>query len=89
MYYLLLQDLDDRSSLIARMKEQGILCVFHYVPLHSAENSRLKIRSAGTLENTERLSDQLVRLPLWIGLHPMLGGLIDSLLTALTSTNTP
>ena len=35
MYYLL-RDLDDRSRFIARLRENGIGAVFHYIPLHSS-----------------------------------------------------
>lgn len=70
MYYLLLRDLEDRSRFIAAMREQGIHCVFHYLPLHACDQSRVPAhRSAGALPLTLQLSEQLVRLPLWVGLQ--------------------
>ena len=36
MYYIKVENESVRSALIQYMKEQGILCVFHYVPLHSS-----------------------------------------------------
>jgi dTDP-4-amino-4,6-dideoxygalactose transaminase len=69
MYYLLLADIDDRSEFIAAMKEEGVNCVFHYVPLHSA----IKAQSIGEgsseeLPVTTGHAQKLVRLPLWRGL---------------------
>jgi dTDP-4-amino-4,6-dideoxygalactose transaminase len=69
MYYLLLDSLEDRSSFITAMTEQGINCVFHYVPLHSAPQGTICSRAIGNLPNTDDLSNRLVRLPLWVGLE--------------------
>ena len=40
MFYLLAAGLDERTSLIAHLREAGILAVFHYVPLHSSPFAR-------------------------------------------------
>ncbi len=40
MFYLLLPSLAARSALIERLKAQGILAVFHYLPLHNSEMGR-------------------------------------------------
>jgi dTDP-4-amino-4,6-dideoxygalactose transaminase len=69
MYYLLLHDLDDRTAFIQAMKAEGIHCVFHYVPLHSAPYGRKVGRMADDLAVTTDLADRLVRLPLWLGLE--------------------
>jgi dTDP-4-amino-4,6-dideoxygalactose transaminase len=69
MYYLLLRDLDDRSAFIEHMKAEGVHCVFHYVPLHSAPQGRKIGRVVGDMTVTEDLADRLVRLPLWLGLE--------------------
>jgi len=69
MYYLLLPDLDVRTRFIDVLKQDGIHCVFHYVPLHSAPEGRKVGRAHGDLTNTITLSDRLVRLPLWLGLE--------------------
>lgn len=36
MFYIKTKDMEERSRLIAYLKEKDILSVFHYVPLHSA-----------------------------------------------------
>ena len=68
MYYLKCADLAERTRLISFMKERGILCVFHYVPLHSAPAGIKFGRFHGEDEYTTRESDRLVRLPLYYGM---------------------
>lgn len=65
MYYLLLPSLEARTKFIARLRDNGIQAVFHYVPLHSAPAGSKYGRVAGTMQHTNSLSDRLVRLPLW------------------------
>ena len=69
LYYLLMQNLEDRTTFIAAMKEADIHCVFHYVPLHSSPMGRQVGRATGDLPVTSDLADRLVRLPLWLGLE--------------------
>ncbi len=68
MYYLLLGDLNRRDHLIETLAEQNIHALFHYVPLHSSIAGLRFCRVAGQLPVTERTSDTLVRLPLWVGM---------------------
>ncbi len=68
MYYLKLRDLADRTAFIAHMKERGVSCVFHYVPLHSSPAGERFGRMAGKDEYTTRESDRLVRLPMYYGM---------------------
>ncbi len=67
MYYLLLADLDARSSFISGMRKQGVNCVFHYVPLHSAKMALAYDSEPPRLQVTQEVAACLVRLPLWIG----------------------
>ena len=69
MYYLLLNSLEERTKFIAQMREKEIGCVFHYVPLHNSPAGKKFGRFNKELPVTERVSDTLVRLPLWIGLE--------------------
>lgn len=50
------------------MKENEILCVFHYVPLHSSPAGIKFGRFDGKDEITTEYSERLVRLPLYYGL---------------------
>lgn len=68
MFYIKLNDLEDRSSFISYMKSKGISCVFHYVPLHSSPAGLKYGRFDGPDEFTTKESDRLVRLPMYYGL---------------------
>ena len=81
MYYLMLRNLAYRTEFIQEMKQQGINCVFHYVPLHTAPKGLACARSSGELPLTSGHSDRLVRLPLWVGLMPEMNFLLPKMLT--------
>ena len=68
LFYVLLEDEPTRARLIAHLKARGILAVFHYVPLHSAPAGRRWGRAHGSLAVTERSSERLLRLPLYVDL---------------------
>lgn len=65
MYFLLLEDRQERDRLIAGLSEAGVQAVFHYVPLHSAPAGLRLGRAPAQLPVTDAASDSLVRLPLW------------------------
>ena len=65
MFYIKCRDLEDRTRFISYMKENGVQCVFHYVPLHSAPAGEKFGRFSGKDEYTTKESDRLVRLPLY------------------------
>ena len=77
MFYLLLQDLEDRTAFIAHMKAHGIGTPFHYVPLHSAPGGQRYGRTAGSMQVTQRVSDTLVRLPMFFELGAQVEEVID------------
>jgi len=68
MYYLLFPGLAQRQAFIARLKEQEILSVFHYLPLHLSDMGLRFGGQVGDCPVTERVSDELVRLPLFYNL---------------------
>ena len=68
MYYILLDSLEKRTALMARLKEEKVSSVFHYVPLHNSPAGLKYGRVHGQMIHTEDLSDRLLRLPLWIGM---------------------
>lgn len=65
MFYIKCKDLDTRQAYIRHMNENGINCVFHYVPLHSAPAGVKFGRFNGDDRYTTSESDKLVRLPLY------------------------
>jgi dTDP-4-amino-4,6-dideoxygalactose transaminase len=79
MYYLLLNSLEQRTAFIERLKQEGIHCVFHYVPLHSSPQGQRCGRAVGNMKNTLQLSDRLVRLPLWLGIEDQLPIVIEEI----------
>lgn len=68
MFYLKMRSLEERTEFIEYMKKEGILCVFHYIPLHSAPAGLKFGRFHGVDENTTKESDKLVRIPLYYNL---------------------
>jgi dTDP-4-amino-4,6-dideoxygalactose transaminase len=64
IYYLLTDDLETRTALLAHLKSKGFQATFHYVPLHSAPAGMRYGRTSGDLRVTDDLSDRLARLPL-------------------------
>ncbi len=64
MFYLICRSLEQRTALIAALKEKGIMAVFHYLSLHSSEYFNAR-HDGRVLENSDRYSDCLVRLPLF------------------------
>ena len=67
MFYLVFPSLEERSALIARLKEHGILAVFHYLSLHSSPYYEGK-HDGRELPQCDRFADCLVRLPLYYDL---------------------
>lgn len=68
MFYLKLENIEDRSEFISYMKENGIGCVFHYIPLHSSPAGLKFGTFSGKDIYTTKESERLVRLPMWYGL---------------------
>jgi dTDP-4-amino-4,6-dideoxygalactose transaminase len=71
MFYLRLRNLDHRQSFIRHMADQGILCAFHYLPLHNSLMGQRLGGRPGDCPVTELVSDQLVRLPLFYDLSDL------------------
>ncbi len=84
MYYLLMRDIQDRTRFINSMQLEGVNCVFHYVPLHSAPRGKVSARTDAQLFATDDLSVRLVRLPLWVGLFPEMKTLLPIIIRQLS-----
>lgn len=65
MFYLKARDLEERTALIAHLKADGIVAVFHYIPLHTAPAGLKFGRFSGKDVYTTKESERLVRLPLY------------------------
>lgn len=80
MYYILLDPAISREKVLNRLKESGVYSVFHYVPLHSSPAGKRYGRAHGDLRKTTKLSERLVRLPMWVGLE---GDMQEQVIAAL------
>ena len=68
MFYIKVKNVEIRTKLIQYMKDHEIMCVFHYVPLHSSPAGLRFGRFSGEDRYTTRESERLVRLPMHYGL---------------------
>jgi len=68
MYYIKTRDLEERTKLIAYLREKEIYAVFHYVPLHSSEAGLRYSTFIGEDRYTTKESERLLRLPLYYGM---------------------
>ncbi len=68
MFYIKAADMEERTALIQHLKENGILSVFHYIPLHTAAAGLKFGRFHGEDRYTTRESERLARLPMYYGL---------------------
>jgi dTDP-4-amino-4,6-dideoxygalactose transaminase len=68
MFYIKVKDLETRNGLISFLKENGILAVFHYIPLHLSPAGKRFGRFVGSDIYTTKESERLLRLPMYYGL---------------------
>ena len=68
MFYVKAKDIQERTAFIDYLKANGILSVFHYIPLHTAPAGIKFGRFHGEDRYTTRESERLARLPMYYGL---------------------
>ena len=68
MFYIKCKNLDERTKLIAHLKEDGVNPAFHYIPLHSAPAGQKYGRFHGEDRYTTKESERLLRLPMYYGM---------------------
>lgn len=71
MFYLVCQNIEQRTALIEKLRSQNIYPVFHYISLHSSPYYKDK-HDGRVLGETDRFTDCLVRLPLFYELDVQL-----------------
>jgi dTDP-4-amino-4,6-dideoxygalactose transaminase len=69
LFPILMPSLHSRTELINFAKERSIGLTFHYVPLHYSPAGLNFGQVLGDLSQTKRISDSLLRLPLFSGLQ--------------------
>lgn len=65
MFYIITRSLDERTRMLEHLENQGILAVFHYVPLHSSPAGQKYCRTSQGMDVTDDLSSRLLRLPMY------------------------
>ena len=65
MFYLVCDNVDDRTRFIQHLKDKEILSVFHYLSLHKSSYYEKYSTRKSELPNSDMFSDCLVRLPLF------------------------
>lgn len=68
MFYLVCNNIEERTALIKKIKENGAQAVFHYLSLHSSEYYKDK-HDGRDLPKCDKYADCLVRLPLFYELE--------------------
>ncbi|MFD1001334.1 dTDP-4-amino-4,6-dideoxygalactose transaminase [Ohtaekwangia kribbensis] len=69
MFYIICKDIDTRDKLIAHLKKQDILSVFHYLSLHKSPFYASR-HDGRELSWSDFYSDRLLRLPFYFELSP-------------------
>lgn len=87
MFYMVLPTTQHRDALISHLKAQGILSVFHYVPLHLSDMGRKLAAQKPDCPVTEDFSSRLLRLPFYNDVTEEEQARIVSGVTALSLRN--
>lgn len=69
IFYLVCRSLEERTQLIAYLKEKGIGAVFHYLSLHLSDYYRSVENDIPALPYCDNFADRLVRLPMFYELE--------------------
>ena len=69
MYYILFNELPERTRFIEYLKSKNINSVFHYIPLHSSPAGKKYGQVSGSMDVTNKVADTLLRLPLFYELN--------------------
>ncbi len=65
MFYVLFPNGAERDRVMSGLKKEGILAIFHYIPLHLSPMGKRLGYKQGELPITEEMSSRLLRLPFY------------------------
>jgi dTDP-4-amino-4,6-dideoxygalactose transaminase len=68
MFYIVCKSLEQRTQIIAHLKSNDILAVFHYLSLHKSEYYQAQ-HDGRNLQNSDMYTDCLMRLPMYYELE--------------------
>lgn len=90
LYYLLLPTAQRRDDLIEQLSDDGVACVFHYLPLHDSPAGRKLGKTHGEIATATSASTRLLRLPLWPAMgRERIERVIDAVSTRLAELALP
>lgn len=69
IFYIKMKNLDERTKMLAFLKQKGINAVFHYVPLHTSKAGKRYGEFVGQDVYTTKESERLIRLPMYYELQ--------------------
>lgn len=69
MFYIVCRNIDERTQLIAYMREHEVYMAFHYLSLHLSDYYKIVEANIPQLPNCDRYADCLVRLPMYFELQ--------------------
>jgi dTDP-4-amino-4,6-dideoxygalactose transaminase len=67
IFYIICSSIKERTALINKLKQDGILAVFHYISLHSSPFYR-KDNDSNIIYNSDKYTNCLLRLPIFYDL---------------------
>jgi dTDP-4-amino-4,6-dideoxygalactose transaminase len=68
MFYIICKSLEERTSLLKHLKDNGVSAVFHYLSLHKSEYFSNKYEG-NDLKKSDTFTDCLIRLPFYFELE--------------------
>lgn len=68
LFFILMENEEQRNAILAHLKSKGIYAVFHYIPLHLSPVGKSLGYSLGDFPVTESISNKLIRLPMYFDL---------------------
>ena len=83
MFYLKLKNMETRARFIELMASKNVMCVFHYIPLHSSPAGKMFGVFHGEDIFTTIESERLVRLPIYFNINE---SEVNAVITAVISS---
>ena len=66
-YFIIIKK-ENRSNFLTYLKKNNIMGLFHYIPLHSSHYGKKISKQSYNLQNTDEISQSIVRMPLHLKL---------------------
>jgi len=70
LFYIVCRNIEERTNLIAYLKNEQVQAVFHYLSLHKSPFHKSQVSHIPFLPHSDYFTDNLVRLPFYYELKP-------------------